>query len=400
MKEKYLFLKKIQDTLIENVDIKFKRDVFDTINWDEEVIGIIWERWVGKTTIMLQKIKETWVWFYFSADNPIVKDLWLFKFVFFLYDELGINIFYIDEIHKYPDWINEVKSIYDSLIKKNIVFSGSSSLDLYKWIIDLWRRVSFYKIHTLNFSEYLKLFHTTDVPSFTLDQILNNHNDIALKYWNEYKQERWSDFILKWQYPYLKNTSSESFISKFQILLDKVILEDIPVFLNMQTISLDKIRKIFYFITNTPLSNLSFTNLWQKIWVDKSIIENVLMLLHKIWIISLIPKFWNLSDRIRKEYKILLGNTNLYSAYNINTDIWILRESFFVSCIRKVKNVEIFLPSSWDFIVEIYDKKYYFEVWGKSKNRSKYWENTIIIKDSIRISDDNKVIPLWIFGLL
>lgn len=400
MKEKYLMLKNIADNLIKDISLDFKRDIYENINWDDKIIWLIWERWVWKTTIMLQKLNENKKGFYFSADNPIAKNIWLFNFIYFLNHELNLEEFYIDEIHKYSDWTSEIKSIYDSFPNVKIVFSGSSSLDLYKWILDLSRRVSFYKIHTMNYKEYLKLYHNIDIPNFSLDEILTRHIEIALKYGNIHKITYFEDFIKRWQYPYLKEFDETGHIAKFQNLLDKIIIEDLPVFVNLQTTSLDKLRKLVYFIANSTPSELSFTNLSKKVWVDKVIVENVLVLLSKIWIISLILKFWNLSDRVRKEYKIFLWNTNLYNAYNLSTEIWILRESFFISQVKRIENIEIFTPKLWDFTLQIYDKVFHFEIWWKNKNSSKYSENIYIIKDDITIWENERIIPLWLFGLL
>ncbi|MGE4443920.1 MAG: ATP-binding protein [Candidatus Altimarinota bacterium] len=400
MKEKYLMLKNIADNLIKDISLDFKRDIYENINWDDKIIGLIGERGVGKTTIMLQKLNENKKGFYFSADNPIAKNIGLFNFIYFLNHELNLEEFYIDEIHKYSDWTSEIKSIYDSFPNVKIVFSGSSSLDLYKGILDLSRRVSFYKIHTMNYKEYLKLYHNIDIPNFSLDEILTRHIEIALKYGNIHKITYFEDFIKRGQYPYLKEFDETGHIAKFQNLLDKIIIEDLPVFVNLQTTSLDKLRKLVYFIANSTPSELSFTNLSKKVGVDKVIVENVLVLLSKIGIISLIPKFGNLSDRVRKEYKIFLGNTNLYNAYNLSTEIGILRESFFISQVKRIENIEIFTPKLGDFTLQIYDKVFHFEIGGKNKNSSKYSENIYIIKDDITIGENERIIPLWLFGLL
>jgi hypothetical protein len=134
--------------------------------------------------------------------------------------------------------------------------------------------------------------------------------------------------------------------------------------------------------------------------LHKSIVENVLTLLSKIWIISLIPKSWNLSDRVRKQYKIFLGNTCLYTAYNLHTDIGILRECFFVSQIKRLHLMEIFTPKEGDFLLQQYDKTWQFEIWWKGKDKKKYNENIFIVKDGIKVSEDKRTIPLWLFGLL
>lgn len=400
MNEDFQILQWIQNELMKNVSDDFKRDCFSSIDWSARMIWLIWERWVWKTTLMLQKIKADSKWFYFSADNSIIKVKWLFKFVYYLYSEFGIDMFYIDEIHKYSDWTSEIKNVYDSIPNWKIVFSWSSSLDLYKWILDLARRVDFYKIYPLNFREFLKLFYNIDIPSFSFDKIIEDHKKITLELSSNIKNIYFEQYINYWYYPFSKDIWEDSFVKKIQILLDKIIMEDLPVFLDFKNISLNKLRKLFYFISNTTPSELSFSHLWEKTWLNKVVIENALDLLNKIWLVALIPKFWNLSDRIRKEYKILLWNPNLYNSYSKKTDIWILRESFFVSQLRKVTDGELFLPKAWDFVLERFDEVFYFEIWWKNKKSDKYPKNTFIIKDNIKISENDYTIPLWLFWLI
>jgi len=56
----------------------------------------------------------------------------LIKFIDFLVNDLSYKYLYIDEIQKNSNWTNIVKAIYDLDFDANFVFSGSSSLDLYK----------------------------------------------------------------------------------------------------------------------------------------------------------------------------------------------------------------------------------------------------------------------------
>ncbi|MDR0369887.1 MAG: AAA family ATPase [Candidatus Peribacteria bacterium] len=206
----------------------------------------------------------------------------LLKFVEYLYFELDIRRIYIDEVHKYKNWTAEIKNIYDGLPKLQVVFSGSSSLDIFKGVLDLARRVDFYIIYPMNYSEYLSFFHQVEIPEFSLEELLKNHEKIALEYGNLHKQTRFEDFIQRGQYPYVKNLKTDLYITKIQTLFDKVVMEDLPVFINLQTDSLDKIKRLLYFVANTPPSELSFSGLASKISTNKNLVENVLTLLHKI----------------------------------------------------------------------------------------------------------------------
>jgi len=227
MKQDFQILKSIQEELLNDISLDFKRNIFDNIERENKMIWLIWERWIWKTTIMLQKMKTSWKWFYFSADNASIKINWLFKFVYFLYSEYDIKTFYIDEVHKYQDWTTEIKNIYDSIPKWKVVFSWSSSLDLYKWILDLARRVDFYKIYPLNFSEFLKLFYNINVPSFTLDEILQNHKNICLDNFTKIKNRHFEEYLNFWYYPFSKNISEWNFIKVIQNLLDKIIIDNL-----------------------------------------------------------------------------------------------------------------------------------------------------------------------------
>jgi len=303
--------------------------------------------------MMLQHLKTTGEGFYFSADHTLVKSEGLFNIVFYLWENYQVKTFYIDEVHKYKDWTVEIKNIYDSLPQVKVIFSGSSSLGLYKGILDLGRRANFYLIYPLNFSEFLEYHYGLQLPSFSLEQILKNHKGISFKYAPLLKDIYFKQFLKEGHYPFSKGISFEAFVQRLQVLLDKVVLEDLPAFLNFKLQSLDKLRKVFYFLSHIPPSELSFTSLSSKIGLDKNVIENALMLLDKIGLIKLVPKRGNVSDRIRKQYKILFGNPNLYFAYNLQPLEGVLRESFFVGMMRRIKNSEIFAATGGDFIVQI-----------------------------------------------
>jgi predicted AAA+ superfamily ATPase len=189
----------------------------------------------------------------------------LFNLVYYLYFELNITSVFIDEVHKYQNWTEEIKNIYDSMPTMNVVFSGSSSLDLFKGTLDLARRTSFKLVYPMNYREYLHFFHNIDIPDFSLEEILQNHEKISLEYASLHKQIRFEEFLQKGQYPYTRDLEEDSHVLKFQNLFDKIIIEDLPVFVNLQTASLDKLRRLLYFIANATPNELSFIHLAKKI---------------------------------------------------------------------------------------------------------------------------------------
>jgi hypothetical protein len=320
--------------------------------------------------------------------------------VIFCFNNFEIETFFIDEIFKYENWKQEIKNIIDSFPQLNIIFSWSSSMALYDWVIDLWRRVYDYKINTLSFREYLKLKYNIDCKKVWFKEILENHQKIAINYSTQIKDIYFAEYLKMWAYPFGIELDYDSFINLLQKTLDRIILEDLQYIKNYQTQSLDKLSKMIYLIANTSPSELSVNHLSKKIWIDKNVVDNVLYLLSKIWTINLVQKWDKISEKVRKEFKIFLWDTNKYFVNNSKPEIWTIREAFFVSEIKKMWNAEITLPKKTDFKVEYDNNSYIFEIWGKNKKQANYPKNTFIIKDDIVVSDNNNIIPLWLFWFL
>jgi len=347
---------------------------------------------------MFQKRKEIKNSFYFSADNVSIKSVGLFNFIFYVFNNFDIKVFFIDEIFKYTSWKEELKNIIDSFPQIKIIFSWSSSMALYDGVIDLWRRVYDYKVNTLSFREFLKLKYSINLQKLNLEDILKNHQNISLEYSLQIKDIYFKEYLERWAYPFWLNIWEDSFINRLQKTLDRVILEDLPYIKNFQTQSLNKLSRLLYFISQTSPSELSINHLSKKVWVDKNIVDSVMFLLSKIGTINLVQKWDKLSEKIRKEYKILLWDTNKYFVYNKDVEIWTIREAFFVSEIKRLKNIEISLPAKQDYLVKINDNNYIFEIWWKNKKLNN--KNIFIIKDNITVSEHKNIIPLWLFGFL
>ncbi|HPF94476.1 MAG TPA: AAA family ATPase, partial [Tenuifilaceae bacterium] len=149
------------ETLLQNTKTDFKRYLYEKVSWDSRMTGIIGARGVGKTTMVLQFIKENLDSkraLYVSADDMYFSENKLIDLADDFYKNAGEYLF-IDEIHKYAHWSQELKNIYDSFPSLKIVFTGSSVLDILKGSADLSRRAIIHKLQGLSFREYLKLFH-------------------------------------------------------------------------------------------------------------------------------------------------------------------------------------------------------------------------------------------------
>ncbi len=403
----FKILKSISDRLVENTKIDFFRYFYSDLKKDIKVIWIVGERWIWKTTALLQFAKQNKNSFYISADNSIILSNWLFKIAYEILQEYWVENLMIDEIHKYPNWTLELKNIVDSFPDKKIIFSWSSSLDIVKWTASLERRVKILKVFPFDFQEFLKFHYDIEVEKYFFEEIIKNYKKISFDLSSKIKKEYINKYLKTWFYPYSKDFEEVDFFEKIFNTWEKIILEDLPSFINSQSSTLIKIKKLFYFIANTLPWDLNYNNLAKKIWIHQDTLENIIFILSKIWVINLVSKSPEVNNLIRKEFKIYLWNPNLYYAYNKDVNIWIIREAFVIHFLKRLINnynelkTDIFLPRSWDINLKYNDKEYIFEIWWKTKTRKqvKNIKNSFIISDNIIVWEDNKI-PMWLFWLL
>ena len=89
---------------INNLDISYKRYFYNQINHNDKLVGIVGARGVGKTTYILQYLKQLDIpiskKLYISADNMLVSSSSLFN-IAYEFTKIGGEVLAIDEIHKY-----------------------------------------------------------------------------------------------------------------------------------------------------------------------------------------------------------------------------------------------------------------------------------------------------------
>ncbi|MDR0864816.1 MAG: AAA family ATPase [Candidatus Symbiothrix sp.] len=161
---------------LRKINLDFKRYLLPEINWDNRMFGIVGARGVGKTTLILQHIKENHTLddtLYVSMDNVYFANHPLHE-VANEFHKNGGKYLFIDEIHKYPLWSRTLKNLYDNYPDMKIVFSGSSVLDILTGWADLSRRALVTNLHGLSFREYLQLFHGITAPVLSMEDHVKN----------------------------------------------------------------------------------------------------------------------------------------------------------------------------------------------------------------------------------
>jgi uncharacterized protein len=377
----------------------FRRYLMDDINWEAQLIGIKGAKGVGKTTMMLQYIKENFTGneaLYISMDSLIVKPYTIFEIAEYHINHGGTHLF-IDEIHKYADWSREIKTIYDLYSDLHVVFSGSSILQIYKSFADLSRRAVSYDLEGLSFREFLELETGQTFKSVTMDELLKNHVQIAENVAEKANVfAHFSNFLRYGHYPfYLEN--KKDFNIKLERVINNSLDIDLPFMLEINVHNIFKIKKLLYVLATQLPFQPNMTKLAESLELNRNTLNNYLYYLSESKLLRLLTDAGKSYSTLSKPEKIYLQNSNLIytiSADEVNKGT--LRELYFLNQVS-AKN-EVNYTKKGDFIV---DNKYIFEVGGSQKTFKQIadLENSFLAIDDVKVGRMNKI-PLWLFGFL
>jgi len=382
------------------ISLDFKRYLYQQINWNNRLIAIIGARGVGKTTLLLQHIKEnhndlTEV-MYISLDNLYFVKNNLSDFA----DEfvkLGGKYLFIDEVHKYPNWAIEIKNIYDNNPSLFIVITGSSALDIHKGKGDLSRRIVIYRMNGLSFREFISLKYKIDFNSYSLEEITENAIPIAQEINSKIKPIKlFQEYIRTGYYPFFIE-QEDHYYERIEQAIGEVLETDLPALEPIDFTAVYNIKKLLVIIAEIVPFKPNISKLSQQIGINRDTLVKYLYWLQRADLLLLLTSDTYGIAKMNKPEKVYLNNPNLIFALNENNaNPGTIRETFFYNQIN-VKH-KIAYPKKADFMV---DNKYIFEIGGKNKTQKQIagLENAFIVADNIEYAYKN-TIPVWMFGFL
>ena len=396
-----------QNQLLQQISLEKKRYLYNEINWNLKSIAILGQRGLGKTTMMLQYIKEYYhrsdKALYISLDNPYFQAISLLEFAQ-EFQNHGGEVLFIDEVHKYSDWARHIKSIYDGLSLR-VVISGSSILQITKQNVDLSRRTIVYHLENLSFREYLFLNNDVSFQSYSLEEILKNHYAIASEISESIKPLKlFKEYLEYGSYPFVLEDKG-SYHQRIIQVINLILESDLPHINKIEMQQIKKLKKLLYLLAvNVPFIP-NITDLAEATNISRPKLYEYLNYLEEAKIINSIrtpEKGYNIMS---KPEKLFMQNTNISYALTKKVDIGSAREAFFVNQIKnyyasqnRFIDEAIFVAKKGDFLV---DATYTFEIGGKNKGfkQIKNMDNSYVGADDIEVGFGNKV-PLWLFGFL
>lgn len=378
--------------LLRETDNKFYRYMYNRINWTNRLIGLTGGRGVGKTTMVLQYIKNnlniaetlyvTAEDFYFTNNKLIdLADN---------FSKIGGKYLFIDEIHKYPEWSKELKLIYDYHTELNVVFTGSSVLDIKKGAADLSRRAVMYSMQGLSFREYLALTHNIKLDIYTIDDILAHKVNTPADF---RPLAYFSDYLKNGYYPF---SSENDYSIRLMQIINQTLEVDILLYADINASTARKLKQLLAIISQSVPFKPNISSIATAISSSRNSIADYLLYIEDAGLISQLRTATGGIKGLGKVDKIYLDNSNLiYTLASENAEIGNIRETFFMNQLRVIDRV-ITSPQS-DFMVG----ERTFEIGGKNKKKKQIEgvPNAYVVKDNIENGYLNSI-PLWQFGLL
>lgn len=381
----------------------YRRYLFDRFDTSKRLAALIGPRGVGKTTLMLQWIRERENperCMYASLDHIFFSAHRLLDFVRDMHQLEGRTLFFLDEAHKYPGWNREIKNIYDSFPEIRIVFSGSSSLDLVKGQYDLSRRGVIYRLNGLSLREYI-LFKTGKAPrAFVLDDLLERGAEVSREL-SAIPRIRglFEEFLRVGYYPFYFE-DPETYYPRILNTIDKTIFEDIANCFALSTAKLPIFKRLLAYLASIPPGEISVNALARYLEVDHKTVGSYLHMMQETSLTHSLSLDRGGKAGLRSPEKVLLENANLYFAVatesGFEPNLGSLRETFFVNALSGA-GVTVHYSKEGDYRA----KGTVFEIGGagKSTRQIRGLKNAVLVKDGSLMAAPGEI-PLYLFGFL
>lgn len=378
--------------LLKETDTSFLRYLHHIIPWNDRMIAIVGSRGVGKTTMLLQHIKlhlpieKT---LYVSADDLYFSDHSLFDLAR-QFHQLGGEHLFIDEIHKYANWSQELKNIYDAIPQLQVVFTGSSILDIYHGASDLSRRVLTFTLHGMSFREHLAMKKGIQIPVHSLDDIMQHKVNIEGL---DYPLAAFRDYLRLGYYPF---SDSEGYDLRLINVVNRIIETDIPLYAKLNISSIVKMKRLLSVIAASVPFKPNISKLASILDLSRETVNDYIEYMTRAKLLNALHTATEGIRSLGKVDKIYLENTNLAYVLTSQPEIGNIRETFFLNQLQVNHQVQSAAKS--DFLI---DGTYTFEIGGESKKQKQIvgTSNAFVVKDDIEHGIFN-IIPLWHFGLM
>ena len=381
--------------LVEHTNAPVRRDLMDEIDWNDRLIGIKGTRGVGKTTFLLQYAKEK-----FGTDHSCLfinmNNFYFSKYTLVEFAaefvKRGGKVLLIDQVFKYPEWSHDLRACYEMFPTLKIIFTGSSVMRLKEENPELSGIVKVYYLRGFSFREYLNLQSGNCFRAYTLQEILENHEQIAKTILRNVKPlDYFQDYLHHGFYPFFleKRNFSENLLKTMNMMIEV----DILLIKQIELKYLSKIKKLLYLLAVDGPVAPNVSQLATEIQTSRATVMNYIKYLADARLINMVyPKG---EEFPKKPSKLMMHNTNLmYSIYPVKVEEQDVLDTFFMNPLYKDHKLYKG-DKGTSFMV---DNGLHFRICAegcKFKNNP----NVYYALHKLELGHGN-MIPLWLFGFL
>lgn len=384
--------------LVEHTNAPVRRQLMDEIDWSDRLIGIKGTRGVGKTTFLLQYAKEHFSptdrrCLYVNMNNFYFQGRGIADFAN-EFCKTGGRVLLIDQVFKEPNWSHELRLCHDQNPELKIVFTGSSVMRLKEENPELSGIVKSYNLRGFSFREFLNLTAGTHFHSYTLEEIVHNHEHITRQILPEVSPNKYFPLYLHHGfYPFfLENRNFSENLLKTMNMMTEV---DILLIKQIELKYLTKIKKLFYLLALDGPKAPNVSQLANNIETSRATVMNYIKYLAEARLINVIYPVGQTFPK--KPSKVMMHNPNLmYAIYPIRAEQQNVMETFIVNSLWKDHIVNQSNKDNYYII----DEKRKFRICDATKcGKIRMNPDTIYARYNTEIGKDNQI-PLWLFGFL
>ncbi len=383
--------------LVANLEVPIRRKLMDDVDWNDRLIAIKGGRGVGKTDFLLDYARhlrdtlpesEQRSVLYINLNNFYFTEHSLYEFAG-EFVAAGGRTLLLDQTFKYENWSKELSNCYFRYTSLHIVFSASPLMKLKEGNSDIGHIVKVYNFRGYSFREYLNLKTKANLPFYSLDDILQNHEQIARSVCTHVKPLWYfPDYLKQGYYPYreVSRDFSETLLKTMNMMLEVDVLLNKP----MDVSYLGKMRQLLYRLMLEVPCSLNITELATSINTSRATIMNYIKNLKDARLLNLL--YADGKEYPMKPSKVYMQNPNLcYAQTTRPVDQQAIAETFFYSALHGSEKINDSENST--FLV---NHTIRMDVCATSP-KTEVFRYTAVA--DIERGED-KLIPLWLFGFL
>ncbi|MBQ0030991.1 MAG: ATP-binding protein [Bacteroidales bacterium] len=385
---------------ISHTSMDIVRDMINKVNWTKQLVAIKGSRGVGKTTLIRQYIRMTYGENAGEALYCVMDSIYFSSHSLLSLAEkfhmMGGKHLFLDEVHKYPTWSQEIKEIIDLYPYMKITFSGSSLIQILNADADLSRRVLSYTMEGLSFREFLHFYKGIQLPVYKLDEILTNADAICGQVNATCRpQKMFEEYLRVGYYPFYDGDETE-YYNRIENVINFIIEQEMTTFCKIDTAYTRKIKAMLLFLAGNVPYEVNIAKLSAYLELNKATVLNYLNSMQKAELIHLLYSDNKSVTKMQKPDKIYIHNTNMLNAIGTDCPIGTRRECFVINQLNVNHKVE-YGNTTGDFKI---DGKIIFEVGGEKKSFEQIADlpNSYVLADAMEYPIGKKL-PIWLVGM-